>query len=70
MRIPACYSYLDSSEGELRTIAQYLIDLGLLSAGDPGPPDQRVYGAVQEYIVTDLGKAVWKKLPEWCKSSP
>jgi hypothetical protein len=59
----------DSSEGELKSIARRLTVLGVLRSGDPGPPEKRVYGAVCEYLVTALGKAVWERLPMWCKSS-
>ncbi|MHC4686160.1 MAG: hypothetical protein ACYTEW_17855 [Planctomycetota bacterium] len=60
--------YRDSSETELRTIARDLITLGLIeSGGDPGPPERRVYGAVPEYRVTPLGKAVFERLPNWFK---
>jgi len=57
----------DSSEEELRTIACRLIQLGVLRSGDPGPPHKRIYGGVSEYLVTDLGRAVWNRLPPWCK---
>ena len=58
----------DSTEEELRDIACDLIQLGVLRSGDPGPPDKRIYGGVSEYLVTDLGKAVWERLPSWCKA--
>jgi hypothetical protein len=58
----------DFSETELKAIARALIMLGLIeSGGDPGPPQRRVYGAVPEYRVTPLGKAVFEKLPKWFK---
>lgn len=55
--------FRDSSEVELREIARHLINLGILVAGDPGPRKAQVYGAVQEYMVTDLGRAAYERLP-------
>jgi len=62
-------SHRGSSEEELRTIARWLIDRGVLSSGDPVPPIARTYGATPEYSVTPLGTAIWKQLPSWCKKS-
>lgn len=59
--------YRESSEGELRRLARDLIDQGLLRGEDAGPMEKRIYGASSEYMVTTLGKAVWVKLPKWCK---
>lgn len=59
--------YRDSSEAELRSIARELIGLDLLESGNPGPPEKRFYGTVPEYYVTALGKAVWKRFPDWSK---
>lgn len=59
----------DSSEEELRSVARGLIQLGVLTSGDPGWPEARVYGGVRHYLVTALGKAVWGRLPSWCKGS-
>jgi len=59
--------YRESSEPELRQIARELIKLGVLRPGEPGPPDKRVYGAAKEYEVTQLGKALFRLIPEWAK---
>lgn len=59
--------YRDSSERELRGIARQLISLGLLTPGDPGPPGSFAYGGRAEYRVTELGSAVWQRLPGWSK---
>lgn len=63
-------AFRDSSEAELRTVAKRLIDLGILVAGDPGRPGDQAYGAVQEYVVTDLGRAVHDKLPDGYVNPP
>jgi len=59
--------YRESSKLELRSLARGLIRLGLLEAGNPGPPKKQVYGVVPEYKVTALGKAVWERMPYWSK---
>lgn len=59
--------YRDSTERELRSIARRLISLGLLAPGDPGQPGQLPYGARPEYLVTELGAAVWQSLPDWSR---
>ncbi len=58
----------ESSEEGLKSIARNLTALGVLMSGDPGRQQERVYGAVHEYLVTALGKAVWERLPSWCKA--
>lgn len=61
--------YQQLSEEELRQLARDLIDLNLLRGEDAGPMEKRICGASSEYRVTVLGKAVWVKLPEWCKQN-
>ncbi len=54
----------DCSETYLREIARRLIDREVLQAGLPIPYWQRIYGASVEYIFTELGRVLLKKIPK------
>jgi len=54
----------ECSEEYLRQIARKLIELGVLQSGSLIPYWQRIYGASDEYTLTDLGCALLRKIPK------
>lgn len=53
----------DCSEQKLREIGRSLINLGILKSAEPVPLRKRVYGGTAEYLLTEMGKVVIKKIP-------
>ena len=59
----------DCSEEYLRELARSLINLGIIKSAEPLPLKERVYGSTPEYHLTELGKAILPKIPEFSKTN-
>ena len=55
----------DCPEEYLREIARYLINIGILKSAKPLAPQKKVYGGTPEYYLTEMGKVILKKLPQF-----
>lgn len=58
----------DCNEEFLRELARSLINLGIIESAEPLPLKERVYGSTPEYHLTELGKAILPKIPEFSKT--
>jgi len=54
----------DCSEECLRAIAKSLINIGILKSAEPIPLRKRVYGGTAEYLFTEMGKIILKRIPK------